>query len=54
MIAGHEQPFSVERQRQLYPTQADYQKRFADSVAELTKARFIVPEDGPELIASVE
>ena len=54
MIAGHEEPFSADRLRQLYPTPADYQKKFADSVKALTKTRFIVAEDGPELFATVK
>jgi Alpha/beta hydrolase domain len=50
MIAGHETPFSADRLHQLYPEAAAYQKKFADSVTALTKVRFIVPEDGRELI----
>ena len=50
MIAGHETPFSDERRRQLYPTESIYQKKFAESVAGLTKERFIVADDGRELM----
>jgi Alpha/beta hydrolase domain len=50
MIAGHETPFTADRLHQLYPDSAAYRKKFADSVAALIKARFMVREDGSELM----
>ncbi|MEO8025022.1 MAG: alpha/beta hydrolase domain-containing protein [Bryobacteraceae bacterium] len=50
MIAGHETPLTPEEFRKAYPTRAAYAAAFKKSVSALTKARFIVAEDGQELV----
>jgi hypothetical protein len=50
MIAGHEVAFDPERLKQLYPTREAYVKAVAKDVAELVSKRFIMPQDGEELV----
>jgi hypothetical protein len=53
-IAGHEKPFDAARLKQLYPTHADYVSAVRKSVKALVTARFLVKEDGDDLIAAAE
>jgi len=52
-IAGHELPFDATRMRELYPNPGSYARAFETSVEALVKARFITPEDGKDLVATV-
>ncbi len=52
-IAGHELPFDAARMRELYPNPGSYARAFEASVEALVKARFITPEDGKDLVATV-
>lgn len=49
-IAGHEIPFAADKLKSLYPSHAAYEKAVRDNVRSLVKARFVVAEDGDELI----
>lgn len=51
-IAGHEKPFDAARLKQLYPTHAAYVSAVKASVRQLVAERFILQEDGEELIAA--
>jgi hypothetical protein len=53
-IAGHEIPFTPERLRMLYPTHAAYVDAVRKSVADLVSKRFIVREDGEELVKEAQ
>ena len=52
-IAGHEMPFDAARLRELYPKPGDYAKAVEANVEALVKTRFITPEDGKDLVATV-
>jgi hypothetical protein len=53
-IAGHEIPFTRERVRSLYPTHAAYVDAVRKNVADLVSKRFIVREDGEELLREAQ
>src|SRR6185503_20456755 len=53
-IAGHEIRFDRERLRHLYPDHAAYVRAVRQSVTDLVSRRFIVREDGAELIKQAE
>jgi hypothetical protein len=53
-IAGHEIPFTRERLRMLYPTHAAYVDDVRKNVADLVRKRFIVREDGEELVREAQ
>jgi hypothetical protein len=53
-IAGHEIPFTRERLRSLYPTHAAYVDAVRKNVADLVSKRFIVREDGEELVREAQ
>ena len=53
-IAGHEIPFDRERLKRLYPDRAAYVRAVRQSVTDLVSRRFIVREDGAELIKQAE
>ncbi len=53
-IAGHEIPFGRERIRTLYPSRAAYVRAVRRNVSDLIAQRFIVREDGAELIKQAE
>ena len=53
-IAGHETPFDAARLKELYPDHAAYERKVADDVAKLVKERWIVKQDGDELIAEAK
>lgn len=53
-IAGHEIPFDRERLTRLYPDRAAYVRAVRQSVTGLVSRRFIVREDGAELIRQAE
>ena len=49
-IAGHEIPFTRDRLTALYPTKDSYLKAVRRNVADLVARRFLVREDGEELL----
>lgn len=49
-IAGHEVPFDNTRLKQLYPTHGAYVKAVRDDVSKLVAERFLVRQDGDEMI----
>jgi hypothetical protein len=53
-IAGHEKPFDAALLKQWYPTHADYVGAVKKSVQALVDARFLVKEDGDELLAAAK
>jgi hypothetical protein len=53
-IAGHEIRFDRERLKRLYPDRASYVRAVRRSVTDLVSRRFIVREDGAELIKQAE
>jgi hypothetical protein len=53
-IAGHEIPFTPERLRMLYSTHAAYVDAVRKNVADLVSKRFIVREDGEELVKEAQ
>jgi hypothetical protein len=53
-IAGHEIRFDRERLKHLYPDRAAYVRAVRQSVTDLVSRRFIVREDGAELIEQAE
>ena len=53
-IAGHEIRFDRERLKRLYPDRTTYVRAVRRSVTDLVSRRFIVREDGAELIKQAE
>jgi hypothetical protein len=53
-IAGHEIPFDAARLKKLYASHAAYEQAVKENVHALVKARFIVAEDGDELIVAAK
>jgi hypothetical protein len=53
-IAGHEVPFDEARIKETYPTHDAYVKAVTENVAKLVKERFLVKEDGDELIKAAK
>lgn len=53
-IAGHEIPFSTEQLQALYPSKKAYVDAVRKDVAKLVEERFIVKEDGEDLIAEAQ
>lgn len=53
-IAGHEIPLDRDRLKTLYPTHAAYVQKVRQNVLDLVAKRFIVREDGLELIEQAE
>jgi hypothetical protein len=53
-IAGHEVPFDTARVKDLYPTHSVYEHAVAEDVAKLVAARFLIREDGDDLIEAAK
>jgi len=53
-IAGHEIPFSSEKLSKLYPSHSAYVRAVRDNVDELVRNRFLLQEDGAEVIREAQ
>jgi hypothetical protein len=53
-IAGNEKPFDSAQLKRLYPDHKAYERQVAANVAKLVKERWIVQEDGDEIIAAAK